>query len=279
MKNLFILIASIYFLNSLGAQQIKGIIISAENNEPLPYVSIGVIGTTYGTVSSLQGEFELFLPETIQPTDSIRFSSIGFASYTLSIGEAISNTPLRLALQAINLELPEVVVKPAFTKYETIGNNNTDAGTVTNLAIRNRPNQNLGSEVGRKFRAKKPAFLEKFRFYIAQNNFDTLRFRINIYKLKNGKPAENILQENIIVEIVQHQKGWVAVDLSAYQIQVSDAFAVSAEWVYASNKGTQLGFPITIPAIGATHFYKYGSQNTWKKFAQMSACMEMTLAW
>lgn len=279
MKTNLIIIILIFVSIRVQAQQITGIVVSTNDSESLAYVNIGVIGTTYGTVSGLDGAFELFLPETISKNDSIRFSSIGFAGQSMTIGEAISKSPMRIALQPINLNLPEVIVRPSFTNYETIGNKNISASRVTNLAIRNRPNQNLGSEVGRKFKTKKPAYLEKFRFYIAQNNFDTVRFRINIYNLKNGKPMENILNENIIIELNNRQKGWIEVDLSNYQIQVNDHFAASAEWVYASSKGNQLNFPITIPSIGATHFYKYGSQNAWKKFSQMSAAMEVTLAW
>lgn len=278
MKNINLII--ILVLITLQAQgQITGTVVNADNGEPLPYVNIGVIGTTYGTVSGLHGEFELFLPKDINTSESIRFSSIGFASQTLTIAEASQKAPSRIQLKSTNLTLPEVLVRPAFSHFNTEGNDNTDAKTITNLAISNRPNQNLGSEIGRKFNAKKPAYLQNFRFYIARNNFDTVRFRINVYDLEAGKPAVNIVLENIIVEVNNRKTGWVGVELSGYRIGVEKNFVVSAEWVYASSKGSQLGFPITIPAVGATHFYKYGSQNQWKKFPQMSACMEVTLGW
>ncbi len=259
--------------------QITGVIVNVNTGEALPYVNIGVVGTTYGTVSDLNGAFELYLPQDISDSYSIRSSSIGFISYTLTVADARRKLPLQIELMPTSLTLPEVLVKPGFKNFDTQGNINADAKMVTNLAIQNRPNQNLGSEIGRKFHTRKPAYLQTFRFYITRNNFDTIRFRVNVYDLNGGKPGVNILHENIIMEINNRKTGWVEVDLSAYQIQVEKAFAVSAEWVYASSKGSQLGFPVTIPAVGATHFYKYGSQNKWKKFPQMSACMEVTLAW
>jgi hypothetical protein len=44
------------------------------------------------------------------------------------------------------------------------------------------------------------------------------------------------------------------------------------EWIYHSEKGGTLSLPMNIPAMG-THFYKYGSQNQWKRFLGMSTAM------
>lgn len=280
MKNLIVFLITLFTTTLLHAQTVSGQIIHAQNGEALPYVNIGVIGTTYGTVSGLNGEYDLFLPENESVGDSIRFSSIGFKSQTLAIKDVIIQPiPLQIKLQPTEIELPEIIVKPTFTNYETMGNDHISTKKSTNLAIRDRPNQNLGSAIGRKFKVKQAVQLEKFRFYIAYNNFDTIHFRINVYDISSGKPEQIINQENIILPLIQHKKGWVEIDLSPYQIKVNDKFAVAAEWVYASKKGTALGLPITIPSVGAVHFYKYGSQNEWKKFPQMSSCMEVTVGW
>ncbi|HMO39668.1 MAG TPA: carboxypeptidase-like regulatory domain-containing protein [Saprospiraceae bacterium] len=279
MKNLLIACLLMCFYLQIIAQTISGKVVHAITGEALPYVNIGLIGTTHGTVSGLAGAFELFLPETTRPNDSIRFSSIGFAQISMTVGAAINGSPLYLDLQPTVLNLPEITVRPLFTNYKIIGNDKITASNVTNLAISNRANQNLGSEIGRRFKSKKGETIEKMRFYIAQNNFDTVRFRINVYAMRGGRPGQNLMPENRIVEIINRRTGWVEVDLSAYQIQPAVAFVASAEWVYAGGKGNRLSFPITIPSVGATHFYKYGSQNNWKKFAQMSAAIEVTLAW
>ncbi|MFN7117573.1 MAG: carboxypeptidase-like regulatory domain-containing protein [Saprospiraceae bacterium] len=274
--SLFIIIFTSIHLN---AQSLSGNIINAQTGEVLPYVNIGVIGTSYGTVSGLDGTFELVLPDNEFIKDSIRFSSIGFKSQTIATKDARKQTPLQIKLEPSAIDLPEIVIKPAFTNYDTLGNNNITTKKATNLAINDRPNQNLGSAIGRKFRVNKAVYLQKFRFYIAYNNFDTVHFRINVYALSNGKPNQNINQENILITLAHHKKGWVAVDLTPYQIKVNEDFAIAAEWVYASKKGTALGLPITIPSFGAVHLYKFGSQNNWKKFPQMSSCMEVMVAW
>ncbi len=276
-----ILIISILFslFGTITAQTISGQIVHSDTKEPLAYVNIGVIGTTHGTVSDLSGKFELALPSTLSNTDSIRFSSISFIAATMTTETAAKQSPMVVQMQPSNINLPEVVVRAPFKHYEKRGNIKINPKNVTNLAINKLANQNLGSEIGRHFKGQKSAYLEQFRFYVAQNNFDTVHFRINIYTVKKGKPDRNLMPENLIITATNRQTGWIAVDLSRYQIKVEDDFVASAEWVYAGGKGNRLGFPISIPSVGATHFYKYGSQNDWKRFSQMSAAMEVTLGW
>lgn len=265
MKRFLLLAALFIVVDSMYAQRLTGKVANAETGELLPYVNIGIVGSTYGTVSGLEGEFELYLPENEIFTDSIQFSSVGFQSQKLAKQAATTQSFINIRLQPVDIELAEVLVKPNFKNYETQGNDH--------------PNQNLGSAIGRKFRAKREAQLEKFRFFVTYNDFDTVHFRINVYELSGGKPGAFLNRENILVQLYKHKQGWVIVDLSKYRIKVDNNFAVSAEWVYASGKGKYLRLPITIPSVGATHFYKYGSQNSWKKFSQMSSCMEVTLAW
>ncbi|MCC7505604.1 MAG: hypothetical protein IT259_09890, partial [Saprospiraceae bacterium] len=136
-------------------------------------------------------------------------------------------------------------------------------------------NQNLGSELGRRFKIRKASQLEKFSFYIADNNFDTARFRINIYDLKRGEPGDNLLTDNIIVTVVGKSKGWVAVDLAPYDLRLDEPIAIGVEWIYGSRGGTVLSLPIGMPVAGSKHFYKYGSRNKWKSFALMSAAMAL----
>ena len=57
---------------------------------------------------------------------------------------------------------------------------------------------------------------------------------------------------------------------------IRDSVIVAVEWIEHSKKGKILRLPITMPAIG-THFYKYGSQDKWKRFRGMSTAMVLTV--
>jgi hypothetical protein len=101
--------------------------------------------------------------------------------------------------------------------------------------------------------------------------------KVNRSTKVDGKPAQNITPENIIIELTGKKMGWIDVDLLPYDIECEDKIAISIEWVYSSGKGTYLALPIAMPMIGSTHFYKYGSQNSWKAFDSMSASLRLTV--
>lgn len=79
------LIILLLTFNLLG-QDIKGIILDAETNEPLEYVNIFFKNENTGTVSNKKGEFNLNLQAEIGDNDTIQFSIIGYFSkdYTYS---------------------------------------------------------------------------------------------------------------------------------------------------------------------------------------------------
>jgi uncharacterized membrane protein len=259
--------------------QVAGTVVD-QAGRPLAYASVGVIDKPIGTVADEGGKFQVFLTDAVQPTDSIRVSLLGHASKTMLVA-AVLQQPDRLTIILTDLPatLSEVFVKTTKLITKTIGNKNTDASMRTNFAISGKPRQNLGAEIGRVFALpKKGAFLDEFAFYVSANNFDSTRVRVNVYKLKGNYPTDNLLQQPIYVDIKPQQTGWITVDLRPYNLYATNDVAVAVEWVSYGQKGSFLGIPITMPSIGATHLYKYGSQNRWKKYGQMSACMNLTLA-
>ncbi len=77
MKLTLILFFSIFTLNG---QNIKGTILDKETNEPLENVNIYLIKGEKGAVSNEKGGFKLELQSKVNPTDTIRFSIVGYAT-------------------------------------------------------------------------------------------------------------------------------------------------------------------------------------------------------
>ncbi|MEM6965883.1 MAG: carboxypeptidase-like regulatory domain-containing protein [Bacteroidota bacterium] len=256
---------------------VEGMVLN-ENGEGLGYVNIGIISTSLGTVSNENGGFKLFFNETITSQDTIRFSSIGYAHQDFLIEELRNRNFITIKMQVRSTTLGEVVVLPDFKKTKIKGSRKTKTRMNVSYSIGNQPNQNLGAEIGRKFKIRKTTQLKKLRFYIAKNNFDTVRFRVNVYHLKKRKPSENLLSQNIIVEVVDSKTGWIEVDLAPYRILSKKSIVVGVEWIYHSERGRYLTLPIALAKKGP-HFYKYGSQNKWKRFATMSSAMEIEVAY
>lgn len=157
------------------------------------------------------------------------------------------------------------------------GNENTATKQKVNFFIDGQEEDNVGSEIGRKFGISKESHLQNFNFFLSYNNFDTVTFRINIYGLKGGKPEKNLLTKNIIESIYNKQTGWFRVDLSQSELTVNSDIIISLKWIDHSQHGDLLSMSFTFPSIGATHYYKFGSQNKWKTFFSMSSCMNVEL--
>jgi CarboxypepD_reg-like domain len=274
---------SLFFLGVCvvgSAQTLRGHIKDATTGEAVPYVSVGLLRTAYGTVANTAGNFELSQLPSDTGLDSIAFYCIGYAKKVITRSMFAGEKPIDIALQPVSILLKEAVIVPDQSRSVWIGEDDISTSMGVNFALNQRTNQNLGSEVGRRFKIKKPSRLEQFRFFVRQNNFEVVRFRINVYAIgKNGQPAENLLQIPIIVTLSDKKSGWIDVDLAAYDIRTSESVVVSAEWIDFSGSGTVLSLPIGLLRFGGGHFYKYGSQNTWKVFRNMSAAMQLRIVY
>ena len=180
-----------------------------------------------------------------------------------------------IALESTAIDLQTVEVRPDLTTNKTIGHRKATTSRSTNFAISKKPGQNLGAAIGRRFNiGKKTSQLETFSFYVGANNFDTIKFRLKIYNIKKGRPHQLVHHQDMITTLVKHQKGWAKIDLLPYQLFVNEDVVAAIEWIDHSKKGNVLQLPITLPAFG-THFYKYGSQDKWKRFRGMSTAMTL----
>lgn len=246
------------------------------SGKPLAYVSIGVPGTPIGTVSEENGAFVLYGGGRLAETDSVRFSLIGYQPRLLTWGQLKAEpdgNAIRLeeAFQLLN----EVRVSGRKPVVRTLGKESAQSLMATNFALSNKPRQNLGAEIGRRFNLPNRACrLEKYRFCVG-TNFDTVTFRINVYSARDFR---NLLTRNIYQTLGGKHQGWVEVDLEPYNIVLDEDIIVSLQWVDNTEKGTFLQMPIHMPAP-ATHYYKYGSQDRWRKFTGMTTPMNLTISY
>jgi CarboxypepD_reg-like domain len=245
-----------------GQFYLKGIIIDVESNRPVPYVSIGVIGKATGTVANVNGEFELILDDKINDNDTIRFSSIGYESSDYSMAglkTKQANAPVTITLKKTVNELKPVAVNSKHAKVKILGYD-----TNSKLFGLGFGSGAIGSEGGVLIPIKHPnTNIENFSFFIIQNPFDNLTFRLNIYEMNNGTPGKNILNENVLVEIENKKAGKIIIDLSKYYIEVSADILVTLEWLEASPK-TNANLDVGAALFGSTYI-RQASQSVWIK--------------
>ncbi len=105
-----ILLAVIFLAQSTMAQKtvISGKITEAKTGDPIPYATIVFKGTFIGTMSDLNGNFNL---STLAPSGSIEISSIGFKKKEIEV-KPKQTVNLNISLEEDMIMTGEVVVRP-----------------------------------------------------------------------------------------------------------------------------------------------------------------------
>ncbi len=247
-----------------------GRVLDAQNKVPLVYVNIGVVGKDLGTVSDAEGYFSLTLEEPILRQDSLRFSMLGYESKVFLLGSFLDDKPLEILLNEQALALDEVVlISPKNKTYKSklLGNK-----TKSNFIYTAFTTNQLGNEMGIMIRGRKdPMWLDYIEFNIVENDYGPIRFRLNIYDVKDGLPYQNILKENIFVD-TDIESGIVHVDLTPYELVMNDDFFVTLEWIEDLGPGKLyfsggfFGNPLIARAV---------SQGSWQRLGKASMGMQV----
>jgi len=194
----------------------------------LPYVNIGVLNKEIGTVSDREGAFDFHLTE-LNANDTIRISMIGYKPKILKVDNLLNKKgEIEINLEEEISELNEVVVTAKKWKNKVLGNKtkSTFIGHIFDY-------EQLGKEMGIKMNVgRKPTFVDDFNFHISYNRFSAKSFfRLNMYKIVNGKPSENLLKDNIIISVEPKQTGMISTNLKEYDIVLTEDVLVTLEWV------------------------------------------------
>ncbi len=101
----FLLFMALGTLTLLGqAREVTGTVVSAEDGAPLPGVSVAVKGTSIGTITDIDGNYEITVPQDV---NILVFTFVGLMSQEVDIG---NNTVIDVIMEQDLLELDEVVV-------------------------------------------------------------------------------------------------------------------------------------------------------------------------
>lgn len=88
--------------------KVTGKVVDLETREPLPFVSIAFKGTTVGTTTDFDGNFQL---TTDKPVDSLLASYVGYNRAAKKVRAGISQV-INFELKKFSIGLQEIVVKP-----------------------------------------------------------------------------------------------------------------------------------------------------------------------
>ena len=221
---------------------IEGEVLNTELNTPLAYVNIGIAKKNVGTVSNVKGKFRLKLNDQISDQDTIIFSHIGFTSKEVIVSNLISKSKIVL-LDPKTSDLNEVIVEAKMPKPKKIGRHTKGLG-LTHANFYSYYDEDvddkLSREKGMKLKINKNCRIKDLNFNITGNDFRSLKFRVNFYKIENDLPTKIIVNKNIIFEIKDGFLGWFTVDLEPYDIYFEkeiEEIAVTIQWVESVKTG------------------------------------------
>jgi len=271
--SVFLIIPSIICSQSPSSTIVlKGSVIDVKGNG-IPYINIGVFRKNAGTVSDDEGNFLLEIGQQFF-ADSIQFSSIGYHSKSYKIEDLVklNSSSHTIILEAQFISMQEVIVTPKHWHTKVLGNT-----TRSKFMSGGFSSNDLGAEAGTLIKIKKKVTtLEKVSFHISYNKLDSIKVRLNIYTIKGGKPAENILPQNIILELGTKQTGNIEVDLSKYDLEVKDDILIALQLI--EGKGDlRSNIFISAGLLGPSTYYREASHAYWKIYNGLSLGINVTV--
>ena len=246
----------------------QGKTIDSISGEPLPFVNIGIVGKNIGTVSDINGDFQIELNEKFDK-DTLKISMVGYKS----LAGRVSDFKKRL-LEHPTVEMKEdpVVLNEVIVGHKKLKKKNLGTKPLTSSTNFRFISNKLGTELAVKINIKRqPTYIISFNALIAKNKHDSVKLRLNFYDVKDGLPGKHILKENIIT-VCTMKRGKLTIDLSEYNIEVDEDFFVSLEWLEnLGKKGLYFS-----SKLGNNTFVRYTSQGNWTKVGIVSVGFYVT---
>lgn len=210
--NKILLILSINCCNFVFGQDLRGLVIDRTTKEPIPFAHIISENSTYGIVSSIEGDF--ILPKRFDGT-AFTISALGYEPYKFDVSRDFLNQPINLIPKSYSLK--EIVINsPKYKKKWLNDFNNPKFGV---YGIRN------GGEVAT-FIDESDLFpqarLQKISVYIhnvSSNNY--LRLHIYDYNILCSCPGIELLDTNYIIS-GGYNNEWVDIDVRNSFIEIPE---------------------------------------------------------
>jgi hypothetical protein len=189
-------------------QVIEGVLYKSNSSEALPYIAIGIKGTSKGTVTDLNGKFSIHT----SLTDSLVFSCVGFHSRTIAVNDF--GSPFYLTEKVTQLNEVVFNSKRALRKG-LVGNTRTK--TVYLFGGSNQYACLLKNDL------KDTGILEELYFNIQpdrnkENQHETA-IRIRLYANEGNQPGKDLTTEDIIFKINKKAR-ILAIDVSKQLIEL-----------------------------------------------------------
>jgi len=231
MKTLTILFLSLFAV-SFNAQVISATVFSKDENQPIPYVKVGVEKETKGVISDEKGSFSIDLSNA----NDAKFVIIevpGYEKYSQSVQSFKNLNGQKIFLKEKVRDIEEVKMKPKKLVDKNWGVNTKTKHVMYNVNP-DFKNENFLGETALEFNANKKSKIKNINLNISNYTSDQpVVMRYSIYSEKNGFPDKNILEEEITVELTKDmiKEGTFTLDVNDRNIWVQGKFFVGIQFL------------------------------------------------
>ncbi len=267
-----LLTASAAVGQATDVRMLRGQVVDADTHTPLPYVSIGIRGTTVGTVANENGRFVLPVPAE-RAADSVRFSLLGYQPVLRAARDLPTDQAASLMLRSTGYELPVAVVHAKKLKKRVLGN----PGTNSTHSFSRFDDNLLGNQFGQNISIQRPSWLEQVSFHVGKCTYDSLFFRINVFALDpaTGLPGANLLPQPVYARVRKNEiKDRIIVDLRRFNLRLTDDVVVTLETIRDLGDGT---LQISARMLGGPIFFREGAQGQWDRLPGFGLGIDATV--
>lgn len=229
---LFFILAISY----LNAQVISGTIISKNENQPIPYVKVGIEKKSNGTISDEKGNFSIDLSK-LEPQQIVKIEVPGYELYKEVVEDFKKHDQQKIFLKEKIKDIKEIAIKPKKLVDKNWGVNTKTKSVLYSVNPAMSKHDFLG-ETALEFNAKKRSKIKNINLNIARyTSTEPVLMRYSIYSEKNGFPDRNILDEEITVELTEDmiKDGTYTLDVNDRNIWVQGKFFVGIQFLKEFN--------------------------------------------
>ena len=231
--SIVLIVANIFKISAQNEIEIKGLLVSKENNEVIPFASIlDITSYKHGTTSQEDGTFFLKIPVNKQESNyQIKIACLGFNDTIININSFANNSIIKLSPHVYEL-LEVVVVARNKSKISYIGlpegalliNDkgkkqglpaNTSAGSSSGVFVKSKNNQK--------------GLLKSISIYLLEKGFPETPFSVRILVSPKDKIKHNrMYSTNAFVDYLKESvifkgtAGWNIIELEDYNIPLPE---------------------------------------------------------
>ena len=232
-----------------GQKVFRGHIMDEETMNPISYASVGVLGKEIGSISDSSGTFKVNLPNQVKESDTILITSVGYYSLKVAVKEATTKNMFQL--KAIEGVLPSVMV------YDLKKRGQMGDDTTNYSFYRGWYEYRTGGEIGRIVNVLHKKYkLNRIAFQV-DNKCDTCWLRLRVRKVAHFEPAEDLLQQSVIIPVTKHTPldGVMEFDISDLGLLLREKkIYIGFEVIDCKNND---GRPLSLCFIGADYGEHY----------------------